>query len=62
MRLCPRRFRWRKFRQLCADITTAEGGLDAFTSSYKRMGLNRGTNAEGKPGIWYRSVIRCRNA
>ncbi|KAG2445373.1 hypothetical protein HYH02_008838 [Chlamydomonas schloesseri] len=47
------RYRWRRLRSIRQSIDDNEGGLDNFTKSYNRFGLNRGVH-EGRKGIWYR--------
>ncbi|GIL59739.1 hypothetical protein Vafri_14468 [Volvox africanus] len=47
------RYRWRRLREIRKAIDDNEGGLDNFTKSYTRFGLNRGEH-QGRKGIWYR--------
>lgn len=49
------RYRWDAYKRVRAAIDEAEGGLDAFSQSYKKFGLHRGVGPDGKAqGVWYR--------
>lgn len=48
------RYRWNVFKSVRDAIDSNEGGVEAFSRGYEKMGLNRGVDAEGREGLWYR--------
>ncbi len=47
-------YRWNIFKNIRSAIDSNEGGMAKFSQGYKYYGLNRGVDADGRKGTWYR--------